>query len=149
MLVRLALSACLVFGLLFALILAGSRLHRELSAREPQADEAPGLSLRVESEFETVGSPVEALRSFLGVSPARRLEAALRDADRRFLGLRGIALEVPGVADAEHGFDPARIHAIPGTTHTPVSAEHSELMRRAERYALAYNALLARQAATR
>ena len=149
MLARLALSACLVFGLLFALIFAGTRMHRELTASRPVAAPPDGIPLRIDGERAPGGSDLDALRSFLGVSPSQRLEAALVQADRRFLGIRGIALEVPGVADAQHGFDPARIRAIPGTTHTPVSAEHSDLMQRAQRYARAYNALLARHASGR
>ncbi len=148
MLLRLALSALLVFGVLFALIVGGTRMHRELVAADDVAAPAPAATLHWDAEGDPAAAAeadVAALRGFLGVAPARRLETALAGADTRFLAIRDAALRVPGVADAEHGFDPMLLLAIPGTTPTPASAEHADLIRRAQRYALAYNALLLRR----
>jgi len=145
---RLALSAGLVFGGLFALIVVGTRLHREwVAARDVSAP--PPVSLQVDAgpAPASADDEIARLRVFLGIAPASRLDAALADADTRFLGVGAAALQVPGVADVEHRFEAARILAIPGATATPTTLEHAALVERARRYARAYNVLLVRRTA--
>jgi len=145
-LVRVLVSACVVFGGVFAMMVIGTRVHRGWVAAHDAAAPPPGISLAVDSETPAAhAAGVAALRGFLGVAPARRLDAALAASDTRFLGLQAEALSVPGAADADHGFRPARIHAIPGVGPAPASLEHAALIERARRYALAYNALLLRR----
>jgi hypothetical protein len=85
---------------------------------------------------------VDALRLYLSTSPGNRLTAALDAGDTRFLGVNGLAMDVPSVEDASRAVREGHVHSIPGTTDAAISEEHAELIARARRYAAAYNALL-------
>lgn len=146
MLARLAASAGIALALLFAAILIGSRFVG------PGADpggEPVGHSLDLNDV--PVGAArsargVDALRDFLGESPAARLDQALARSDVRWLGIGRLGWEVPGVNAAALGGDRQRVRPIPGTEGATTSDEHAELIERARRYAAAYNALLIRRA---
>jgi len=149
-LLRLAVSAAVATTLLVVLISLGMRTLRSgpMPEETPAAAPAPvGFPLQ-RAELEAprfTERDVAALRDFLTVSPADRLEAALADSDARFLGVSGFSLDVPSVADAPRAIREGRVRPIPGTTDAAISEEHAELIQRATRYAGAYNALLLRR----
>lgn len=84
------------------------------------------------------------LRLVQHADPARALESAWARGEKRFLGVRGFALAVPGVNTDVHEdliYNRIGVRAIEGTGDF-VSEEVHDLMQGASRYAARYNQLL-------
>ncbi|MDQ3441368.1 MAG: hypothetical protein M3478_13570 [Planctomycetota bacterium] len=86
--------------------------------------------------------------------PARALDAAWRRGEKRFLGVRGFSLSVPG-AEAPTGeldelvFKKQGVRVIEGTTDFYMDEKHKRLIDGAVGYAERYNTLLLRKLGVR
>ena len=85
-----------------------------------------------------LASDAEKIRAFLAVPLETRLEGALDTSDRRYLGVYGYSLEVPGVPASEVPHPEGTVLAIPGTSDDG----DLDLNDRARAYAAEYNRLL-------
>jgi len=147
---RLVVSASVAVVLVMAAITYGMRTLRGVGpiggvvTSEPEP-EPVGIPLRQTHDVALARftqRDVDALHDFLTTSPRDRLDQALAGEDTRFLGVSGLAMEVPSVDDAARALREGRVLSIPGTTDAAISEEHAELIARARGYAAAYNALL-------
>jgi hypothetical protein len=145
---RLVVSASVAIVLLMAAITFGMRTLRGVgpiggvTTSEPEPVGIPLHPTHDVALARFTQRDVEALREYLTTSPGDRLAAALAGEDTRFLGVSGLAMDVPSVDDAARAVREGRVRSIPGTTDAAISEEHAELIARARRYAAAYNALL-------
>lgn len=156
---RLVASAAVATALLAVVITVGARFLERLPAPEPLEPDTPEpaataqsgdggltLSLAGESPPARIGErEVAELREFLAESPGARLRRALAESDRRWLGIDGRSVEVPGAEDPERALREDRVLLIPGTSDRSISDEHEALIERSRRYARAYNALLSQR----
>ncbi len=83
-------------------------------------------------------SDADTIRAFLAVPAEERLSAALDSGDRRYLGVYGFSLEVPGISDPASPWPSSRVLPIPGTS----DSGDFELNQSARDYATQYNTLL-------
>ncbi len=74
--------------------------------------------------------------------PARDLQAALLRGDKRFVGVMGFALEVPGVEDYYEHYKSYGVRVIEGTSDFIENDDIRRLNELAYKYALRYNRLL-------
>lgn len=145
---RLVVSASVAVVLLMVTITFGMRTLRGVGPIGGVATSEPepvGIPLRRTHDVALARftqRDVDALREYLTTSPRDRLAAALAEEDTRFLGVSGLAMDVPSVDDAARAVREGHVRSIPGTTDAAISEEHAELIARARRYAAAYNALL-------
>ena len=83
------------------------------------------------------------LQQFIEVPIETRFADAVAVEDRRFLAVRGYALTVPSVTEADVEVPPIpNVLVIPGTSDAYRSEREAELNAQALRYAEQYNAML-------
>ena len=80
------------------------------------------------------------LAALISSNPATDAERAFGAGDRRYVGVLGIDLIVPGISPQDAAIDRARIKTITGTTDALHGSRHAEMNQRAGEYAQVYNA---------
>lgn len=98
----------------------------------------------------TAGSKYAAqIKALESAVPAADLTAAWAASDRRFVGVMGVGLVVPGVTNYYAVYDKSNgVRIIPNTSDAIESDEHARLRDVAHEYALRYNRLLLAKLAT-